>query len=102
MGTYFNTDWRKNLPVEMQKEAYGRWEIGDRMLSRYQITQILGGPGKSGMGIVYVCYDQVGKKLVAIKTYQHGFLRERVSMKRFKWEAETWMRLGQHHTATIP
>ena len=77
--------------------APGGWQVGDKILGRYEIHQILGGPGKSGMGIVYVCYDHEFKDVVALKTFQDKFLKDRAVTDRFKWEAETWVRLEKHY-----
>jgi serine/threonine protein kinase len=72
------------------------WQIGDRIRNRYEIRQVLGGPGKSGMGIVYVCYDREAKLPVALKTLQDRLLSSKAAVDRFKWEAETWTRLDKH------
>jgi serine/threonine protein kinase len=75
----------------------GRWQVGDRIQGQYQIIKICGGPGKSGMGIVYVCYDHVFKSPVALKTFQDRFLSDQAAIDSFKREAETWIRLEKHH-----
>ncbi|HZH68551.1 MAG TPA: hypothetical protein VFD65_05070, partial [Chitinophagales bacterium] len=36
-------------------------QIGDKIGNHYEIYDILGGEGKSGMGIIYVCYDHDNK-----------------------------------------
>ncbi len=73
------------------------WKVGDRIQNRYQIYQIRGGQGKSGMGIVYLCYDLEFREPVAIKTFQDKFLQDHASIDRFKWEAEAWVRLEKHY-----
>jgi serine/threonine protein kinase len=88
---------RQETPPRRQQAAPGRWQVGDKVKDRYEIHQILGGPGKSGMGIVYVCYDHKAREPVAIKTLQDQYLREQASIERFKWEAETWVRLEKHY-----
>jgi len=78
------------------KPALGRWQVGDRIADQYEIHHILGGPGRSGMGIVYVCYDHGHRRAIAIKTLQDQFLQDRAAINRFKWEAEAWVRLEKH------
>jgi len=93
--------WRRSLPPEYARRAAGRWVIGDDIDYSHRILQILGGPGKSGMGIVYICYcecnDDLEEETVAIKTLQNRFHEDRALIERFKWEAETWVKLGKHH-----
>ena len=106
MGSFdiFKRKGNGNLPSEIRREdpfgpkqsTYLRWQIGNKIRNRYEIFHILGGPGRSGMGTVYVCYDHEFKKVVAIKTLQDKFLSNRVAVERFKWEAETWVRLEKH------
>ncbi len=74
------------------------WQIGDKIEGRYQVCRILGGPGKSGMGIIYVCYDHESKTsgVKALKTIQDKYLQYPDAVNRFKREAETWVRLGKH------
>ncbi len=88
---------RQETPVKPDQLGLGRWKVGDRIQNRYEIHRILGGPGKSGMGIVYICYDHEFKEAVAIKTFQDRFLKDRTSIDRFKVEAEVWVRLEKHH-----
>ncbi|MCK4788925.1 MAG: serine/threonine protein kinase, partial [Desulfobacteraceae bacterium] len=95
MNTHSEEYWRKILPPDSARRAAGRWVIGDAIGS-CEVIQILGGPGKSGMGIVYVCHDYVEEETVAIKTFQNRFLEDPTIIERFKWEAETWVRLGKH------
>ncbi len=86
-------DWRKVLPPEAARKASGNWVVGD-LIGTGKIVQILGGPGKSGMGTVYICDDIVEGQLVAVKTIQRRFLKNGTVIDRFKWEAETWVRLA--------
>lgn len=94
-----------------------RWQIGDKIQGRYEVTDVKGGPGKSGMGIVYIATDQLLYPLVstipdrearyesekkfgsgrfAIKTFQNRFLRDKDTINRFIQEAEVWIKLGEH------
>jgi serine/threonine protein kinase len=72
------------------------WQVGDRIGESYVVLRILGGPGRSGMGIVYVCYDHELHRPLALKTFQDRFLSDKAIVDRFKWEAEAWTRLGRH------
>jgi serine/threonine protein kinase/TolA-binding protein len=63
---------------------------------RYQIYRILGGPGKSGMGIVYVCLDHEGKEVVALKTFQDKYLTSKEARDSFRREALLWVMLDRH------
>jgi tetratricopeptide (TPR) repeat protein/tRNA A-37 threonylcarbamoyl transferase component Bud32 len=72
------------------------WKIGDRLKNRYQVLEILGGPGKSGMGIIYVCIDLMHKITLAVKTFQDQYLENKKAIDRFVWEAEAWVRLERH------
>jgi eukaryotic-like serine/threonine-protein kinase len=72
------------------------WQVGDRIGESYVVLRILGGPGRSGMGIVYVCYDHELRRPLALKTFQDRFLSDKAIVDRFKWEAEAWTRLGRH------
>ena len=87
---------KPETPLRPQQSTSGKWQIGDRIQNRYEIHRILGGPGKSGMGIVYICYDHEYKVPVAMKTFQDRFLQDRASIDRFKLEAEVWVRLEKH------
>jgi len=91
-----SSEERRETPPE-GKPALGRWQVGDRILNRYKIYDVKGGPGRSGMGSVYICYDHESKRAMAIKTLQDRFLQDRASIDRFKWEAEAWVRLEKHY-----
>lgn len=97
MGIQSEEYWRRHLPPEMARKAAGRWVIGDVIGVFHRIIQILGGPGKSGMGIVYIGYDDIHEEIAAIKTFQNRLFEDHAIVERFKWEAETWVRLGKHY-----
>jgi len=80
---------REHLP-------YTQWQVGDIVKNRYQVYRILGGPGKSGMGIVYICYDHEMREAVAVKTFQGQYIGSRSAIERFKREAEAWVSLERH------
>jgi hypothetical protein len=50
--------WEQELPPE-------KW--------RFDVRRICGGPGQSGMGIVYLAYDREYNAPFALKTFQGGF-----------------------------
>ena len=72
------------------------WQIGDRIENRFEIHDIKGGEGKSGFGIVYICYDPQNKVPLALKTFQAKFLSSQKAQKEFTQEAITWTRLDKH------
>ena len=63
---------------------------------RYYVNKICGGPGKSGMGIVYLVFDKVLEISFAIKTFQAKFFESPRAINQFKAEAEVWIELGRH------
>jgi tetratricopeptide (TPR) repeat protein len=69
-----------------------RWKIGEIIKDRYEIRYIKRG----GMGIVFLCYDNRDRTGIAIKTFQDKYLLSEDAIGRFKWEAETWVRLEKH------
>jgi len=73
--------WEEKLPPEKR---------------RYDVRFIRGGPGKSGMGIVYLAYDREFKEPYAIKTFQDRFLGSPQAVENFKKEAQVWVELGKH------
>ena len=73
--------WEQELPPEKR---------------RYDVRFIRGGPGKSGMGIVYLAYDREHDRPYAIKTFQDRFLGSRQAVENFKKEAQIWVELGKH------
>lgn len=73
-----------------------QWQVGDKIGGIYEIREILGGEGKSGMGIVYICYYPWHQKLYALKTYQDRFaVSEKLSSSFYK-EAILWMGIENH------
>jgi len=74
----------------------GKWQVGDKIANRYEIYQILGGEGKSGMGIVYICHDHKTNFIVALKTFQEKYLFSKDSQELFEREALIWTELEKH------
>ncbi|MBI4665190.1 MAG: tetratricopeptide repeat protein [Nitrospinae bacterium] len=72
------------------------FEIGERIGGRFEIHRIFGGAGKSGMGVVYVCYDHEKGGVLALKTYQEGFFYDKALLDSFKRGALAWIHLDRH------
>jgi tetratricopeptide (TPR) repeat protein len=73
------------------------WKIGDRIQNRWEIHNILGGPGKSGMGIVYVVYDHEYGFVHAAKTFQDEVFASNLRIaERFIQESLNWVNLDAH------
>ena len=70
------------------------YKVGDKIDDKYEVLKVLGGPGKSGQGIVYVCKDE--DKIIALKTLQDRFLKSPKMVNSFKREALAWVQLENH------
>jgi tetratricopeptide (TPR) repeat protein len=82
-------------------KSKNNWKIGSRIDGRWEIQKILGGPGSSGMGIVYVVYDHKDHEVFAAKTFQDGAIaRDQVTVSRFQREALAWVNLDRHENIT--
>jgi len=71
------------------------WHVGYSLDDRFEIVEIRGGRGSSGMGIVYIVEDGHGRRS-AVKTLQRRFRQELHLIQRFVREARTWMLIGAH------
>ncbi|MBX3180029.1 MAG: protein kinase [Candidatus Hydrogenedentes bacterium] len=76
-------------------EIAENWHLGYRLDDRFEIVEIRGGKGSSGMGIVFIVEDDRGGRH-AVKTLQRRFRRELYLLRRFVREARTWMLAGDH------
>lgn len=75
----------------------GQFEIGDVIEGRYHVYQVLGGKGKSGMGVVYVCLDKELGIVNALKSFQDGDFDKAAALKeRFRQESLAWIQLKSH------
>ena len=80
-------EWQKGDMIPDPETGRGRWEI----------YKILGGPKKSGMGIVYVVYDHKWHESLAAKTFQDEvFARDPSIAEGFTFEALNWVKLDSH------
>ena len=75
-----------------------KWKIGDKIQNDWEIQDILGGPGKSGMGIIYLVYGH--QEVRALKTLQDRFSSDMSARKRFEQEALSWVNLDVHQNVT--
>ena len=73
-----------------------QWKAGDDIEGLFVIEEILGGPGKSGMGTVYVGESSMFGGRCAVKTLQDHLLRDAALLARFRREALTWIRFDAH------
>lgn len=71
-------------------------KVGDLLIKRYKVLQILGGEGKSGMGVVFICHDQKLNRYIAIKSFQERFFHSLAARQNFAREALAWVRLKPH------
>jgi len=72
------------------------WQIGDSILGRFKVLEIRGGPGRSGMGVVFVVMDKETGNIYAAKTLQDWCAHNTRSRKRFEREARMWIELENH------
>ncbi len=73
------------------------YKIADIIDDRYKVLEILGGPGKSGQGIVYVCADEKNNnEIIALKTLQDQFLADERMVNSLKREALAWVQLENY------
>ena len=71
-------------------------QIKDKIGGMFQVAKILGGEGKSGMGIVYICYHSRSDSVIVLKTFQDRYIMSPQIRERFTREAMAWTCLGQH------
>ena len=100
-GSRQKDDSPAERPVESHSSAEvpssrGKIEVGNRIGGDYEVYQILGGEGKSGMGAVYVCYHHEHRTVYALKTFQDKYLSSDEMKKSFKREALAWTHLERH------
>ncbi len=70
-----------------------RYNKGDIIIGEFQVLDIFGGEGKSGMGVVYLVKSREQDLPIVLKTYQRS---DNDSLKRFLSEAEIWINIGIH------
>jgi serine/threonine protein kinase len=72
------------------------YKIGDVLMHDFEVIDVKGGPGKSGFGIVYICYGHSVGGIQAIKSFQDRFFKDTGVVNAFHREAEVWVKLGKH------
>ena len=73
------------------------WCVGDQIEGRYEVQDVLGGPGRSGMGIIYGCRDRRTDEIVALKTFQEALLESNPgAADDFRREAMAWLAIEAH------
>ena len=79
------------------------WTVGDVIENEWKVLKILGGPGESGFGIVYVLGDLVNGSVDAAKTFQQLVEENTEELRRkFRMEARIWNRLAGHANIVEP
>ena len=87
-----SAETKRETPPRGEQVSPGGWQVGDRILNRYEIHDVKWG----GMGIVYIAFDSEWNQIFAIKTFQDKYLRDEDAIDRFMNEAETWVNLERH------
>lgn len=98
-STEVEFDEDKLADMELLHRAGLKWKIGDTLKAQgigFKIAKIFGGPGKSGMGVVYVVFNGHESLVFAAKTFQPKFLDNPGAIASFKQEARIWINLEKH------
>ncbi|MBW2262308.1 MAG: tetratricopeptide repeat protein [Deltaproteobacteria bacterium] len=82
--------------IRRRSKGIPPWSKGDRIKGRFEVHQVLGGPGKSGMGVVYIVIDLESGNPFAVKTLQDWCFRDARATARFEREAKLWTDLEKH------
>jgi serine/threonine protein kinase/cytochrome c-type biogenesis protein CcmH/NrfG len=86
----------KTGPGSQADSSGAEYNVGDNILGRWKVHKVLGGRGRSGMGIVYIVQDREAGSKLAAKTFQPQFVSNMNVRKMLRREAEFWYRLGRH------
>jgi len=74
--------------------AYSFATPGMSLDGTYRVVEVKGGPGVSGMGVVYIVESDAGR--YAAKTFQHHFNQNLPLVERFLRESRAWLLTGFH------
>ncbi len=72
--------------------------IGDKLDNRYELRELI---GTGGMAQVYLAYDTILKREVAVKLLAHTFTDDDDSIRRFKREAASTTELSHENIVSI-
>jgi eukaryotic-like serine/threonine-protein kinase len=88
--------WKDGVPAVSDIPPEMKIAPGSMIGEQYEVRRVLGGEGKSGMGIVYVCYDHFARQEYALKTFQDKYLYSDRIQESFRHEALAWVLLDAH------
>src|ERR1039458_8531583 len=71
-----------------------QYKPGERIGGEYEVQQVFGGKGQSGMGVVYLVASREISRPIVLKTFQKVESDEAKS--RFLSEARAWIKAGAH------
>ena len=86
---------RETLILYPEGAGDDHWAPGDCIEGQYEVREVRGGRGKTGMGIVCIVDGPNGRRF-AMKTFQRRFALRLDFIRRFIREARTWMLTGFH------
>ena len=95
-GQFKGSCKRSVAAISLPSGSTPKIKVGHRIGGQYEVYRVLGGEGKSGMGVVYICYDHEAREICALKTFQNKYLDSRSVKDSFKREALAWMQLDWH------
>jgi tetratricopeptide (TPR) repeat protein len=76
--------------------AMAKIKVGDLIGGQFEVRRILSGEGRSGMGALYECIDRKTEAVIALKTFQDQYLKDKEARDDFKREALAWTQLEKH------
>ncbi|HVF31056.1 MAG TPA: protein kinase [Pyrinomonadaceae bacterium] len=94
----FRSDLKDDNELLVSTDSPPRFESGDVLNGRYQITRLL---GRGGMGEVYLATDIRINRNVALKVLHPDLVSSKESLRRFALEAQAVSALNHPHIVTI-
>lgn len=95
-GNFKGSCKRSVTAISLRSGATAKIKAGHLIGGQYEVYRVIGGEGKSGMGVVYVCYDHEAREICALKTFQDKYLDSRSVKDGFKREVLAWVQLDWH------